>query len=910
TKIKSEEEASPIPLWKQTGSGDILQAVLKKEEAARNGLEFLNALQKNLRLQVKQMPSAQPRLEQIGTTGAGKTTLINALLEHENLLPTSHERACTAVAIEVAYNYNTSEDKVFRGEIVFVTRDEFKTELEQLFADFREQDSSNEDDDIEENDLEREIRIAESVDKLKHIYPQINTMEKLKNSSVEELLQDAVVRDIIGTTKEIHGRDKEAFAEILSQYTESNEYYKKTSALWPLVKIVRVFVKSDILKDGIVLVDLPGSMDNNAARSAVAEKYQRELSVACIVSPASRAAQDLLQKYTKRNLQLDGRYDAGMLCFILSQTDREFDYPHYIKQHVNLKDSLKTSHRNLELYLGDLRRQISDIRLYLGDILPVKPGRKRKIPEFQYKSSQEAREHLAQIENLLDATETEQKNEASELLAIQNRIDSNTKAWWFSESRIHKACIDNRNELSALAIKNDYEATLKEIGKESAVPLQVFGVAAATYLKYITNRLYRSKGFPNIQDTQIGSLRDWLISTTLNDRQQYAQAFLDDIEQFLYALKPWIADTLGDALLTADQRALWSSAIEQRVDELIKDFSQLSLKFFNCIEEQIQSELYPKLKQAQVSAGAIARRTAARWTQYMTWSTHRAVNHRHGTWTDSKRREHKWNHDLAHDFTGPFIADWDRILFNQIPTELDKFVIEGDDLIAKFAGTVAFEDFDNVARDGVYLLKEHILRTQRLLRDEIDKEKDQVKAVIRKAHRLAVPSIMDFLAPMYQECAAEGGTGHYKRNRETHQKYMREGTKIHEAGRLAIQNSLDKLISNFDSRLQSRYHAVLKDIQYGINDFFENNSTQGHRISNRRAVSKIKVRLRDDIQPLIDKLEKDWSTELPIAAPKKHCFMEDDEEEEDFQYSDTGSLNGTDWGSDKDFEPCPKLSIC
>lgn len=225
----------------------------------------------------------------LGVTGAGKTSLINALLGFEYLLPTSDERACTSVAIEVAYNHNESAGKLFRGEIVFVTKDELERELEQLFTDIREQDSAGEDDDIEDEHIEREKRIAESLDKLKCIYPGMNTVAKLKKSTMTELLNHPSIQNIVGTTREIFKDDKDSFARILQEYTESSEYKGKTGALWPLVKTVKVFVKAEILKEGIIFVDLPGSMDTNVARAVAAEKYQQELSVTCVVSPAIRA---------------------------------------------------------------------------------------------------------------------------------------------------------------------------------------------------------------------------------------------------------------------------------------------------------------------------------------------------------------------------------------------------------------------------------------------------------------------------------------------------------------------------------------------------------------------------------------------------------------------------------------------
>lgn len=178
--------------------------------------------------------------------------------------------------------------------------------------------------------------------------------------------------------------------------------------------------------------------------------------------------------------------------------------------------------------------------------------------------------------------------------------------------------------------------------------------------------------------------------------------------------------------------------------------------------------------EAQRSAGLASRRTAATWTHGVGWSTHRKTNQRHGTWVDYRRREHKWNDDLyvlrvmdsfyvlltrcrAHDFTSTLLVTWNHVLFDRVPKELDEFVLKGADFISEFVSTVGHEDLDKVAPDGLELLKEHILRTPRLLKDEIEDEKNRVSTAIRASHRLAIPAIERFLIPMYEKCGAEKG---------------------------------------------------------------------------------------------------------------------------------------------------------
>lgn len=71
----------------------------------------------------------------VGDTGAGKSSLMNALVEHDSILPTSGEhsstlrqltraqgmRACTAVVVEISAN---TESASFEADVEFLSRAE------------------------------------------------------------------------------------------------------------------------------------------------------------------------------------------------------------------------------------------------------------------------------------------------------------------------------------------------------------------------------------------------------------------------------------------------------------------------------------------------------------------------------------------------------------------------------------------------------------------------------------------------------------------------------------------------------------------------------------------------------------------------------------------------------------------
>ena len=55
-----------------------------------------------------------------GKTGAGKSTLINAIVGEENLLPTGSDCACTSVMFKVEAN---NDSKKYEAEIEFIKKE-------------------------------------------------------------------------------------------------------------------------------------------------------------------------------------------------------------------------------------------------------------------------------------------------------------------------------------------------------------------------------------------------------------------------------------------------------------------------------------------------------------------------------------------------------------------------------------------------------------------------------------------------------------------------------------------------------------------------------------------------------------------------------------------------------------------
>ncbi|KAF5503099.1 Nuclear GTPase SLIP-GC [Colletotrichum fructicola] len=309
-----EEQQGPDPLeeWSTETSPEVL------EDGAKRGLDFLNHI-KNFFNAASSMPDTQApawlkaisdleaRSEAskaivgvVGNTGAGKSSVINALLDEERLLPTNCLRACTASPTEISYNKSDDPSELYRAEIEFISSEDWMKELKTLYTDIFD-DNGNVSRECTNPNTEVGIAYA----KIKSVYPS-KTNKMIAESSPEKLANESEVRRVLGSVKKLKSTTAKELYNGMQRYVDSkekNNHLKKDVPMeyWPLIKVVRISTKANALSTGAIIVDLPG-----------------------IVAPVNRAVDDktaksLLGDSFKRQLKYDGIYSA--VTFICSKTD-------------------------------------------------------------------------------------------------------------------------------------------------------------------------------------------------------------------------------------------------------------------------------------------------------------------------------------------------------------------------------------------------------------------------------------------------------------------------------------------------------------------------------------------------------------------------------------------------------------
>lgn len=144
----------------------------------------------------------------------GKSSIINALLDEERLVPTNCMRACTAVITEISYN---DQSVPYQAAIEFIDKADWAKELKILFDDLI--DSSTGRLNWESRDQDTDSGIAYA--KIKAVYPKL-TKEMMEQSSVESLLTHQNAR-VLGKTWNLSERNSTVFYKKLQNIIDSKE---------------------------------------------------------------------------------------------------------------------------------------------------------------------------------------------------------------------------------------------------------------------------------------------------------------------------------------------------------------------------------------------------------------------------------------------------------------------------------------------------------------------------------------------------------------------------------------------------------------------------------------------------------------------------------------------------------------
>jgi GTPase SAR1 family protein len=264
----------------------------------------------------------------LGDSGAGKSSLLNALLDAE-ILPSSSTEVCTAGITRVR-----SEDiDCNRISVIFSKRSEWNDEIHKIANDI--QGALSEVSAASEDSERSEIRnISGAVsrldqERLKAVYGRDSATRFFETGDTAELVEPAAIAEALDegervlTFSDSWSQVKSELKTLLTDKAEEGVY----GQLWPIVQDVLIEGRFEGLPSELELVDLPGVNDPNSAREKKTLNYlenARFLLVAytSIRPPTKEVSQVLRSRQLAKKLILSGREDS--ITFVATKSD-DFD---------------------------------------------------------------------------------------------------------------------------------------------------------------------------------------------------------------------------------------------------------------------------------------------------------------------------------------------------------------------------------------------------------------------------------------------------------------------------------------------------------------------------------------------------------------------------------------------------------
>lgn len=241
------------------------------------------------------------RIALVGTTGAGKSTFLNAVLEQE-LLPVGVMQPCTAFVTTVTH----SETSVYSLTVKFCTREEWQSDLQRIAAALRPGENDG------EAEGRREAkRVVEAARKrVQAVYGEVPESEAAWSGLLERALPEQV-EGVLDSGSIV----KQSFPDAKAMTAYLKSLVRGESPLWPLIKEVSIDGPYECLVGGLELVDLPGLNDPNEARVEVTREYLRTAPFVWVMFSMVRGLTDDIQRILGeerlfRQLVLSGTYDA------------------------------------------------------------------------------------------------------------------------------------------------------------------------------------------------------------------------------------------------------------------------------------------------------------------------------------------------------------------------------------------------------------------------------------------------------------------------------------------------------------------------------------------------------------------------------------------------------------------------
>ncbi|KAL2073412.1 hypothetical protein VTL71DRAFT_10736 [Oculimacula yallundae] len=803
----------------------------RKEQMVQIGVSFLSRLQALMEKDGWQYPECDAWAEQcmsmkamggkprtligvLGVTGAGKSSLLNALVREEELLPTNCMRACTAVVVEVSYNQSNDPQQAYAAEIEFCDAAEWIAEFEILRRDI--EDLMEEGSSASESDSE----LAIATSKLQAVYPGMELSELLAMSR-EDIVRDPKLAQILnGSSKILYCSTAKALLRSIKEYVDSSNRSSESDSpeYWPLVRLVKIFTKADILKDGLVLVDLPGVGDSNAARGKVAKGYLKNLNHIWIVADTNRAvsekvAENLLDTTLKEHLYMNESYDDKFVSFITTKTDN-----------INTSEVI----RSLDLQDTAMKEDIDREALLSAEHDDATRPPKRKLGDMIDESvgNKPDENRIA----ILDQ-ELYKLSAAIRLKCIQARNK-------YTRDRLRIQFMDGVMDLMREFTALDKMSSKSSVMDEAALHnltgnLNVFTISTKGFQKLLG--MFRREPpmpeFRTLEDTGIPDLENFAIWCTMEVREAASDKFLAELASRMPSIRYWAEEGQNEYRLSETQRDHLLRCLEEQTTIL----KQVEKRANTNMRQNLRRTLNLKLVQAcveaidagtsEISATAIAfSKTSGKIRTELAWGTWRAVVRRNGKFEkQNPKLTYDLNKRLTKPFMKPILSPWKILFRNKLPLHHRIYTSLVLEALSNFRLSFKCSIKETC---GVFPPLQRIMARVSADQDRVTSSVNsylKIRQTRAEEARENIPGyIRTSLQPFYTECMLIKGRGSLTRMKDLLRDFVEAHARsMFEQASYATISELKKvdkiLIREPSSEVQKILDSIIEDLRHIIN---------------------------------------------------------------------------------------------
>ncbi|KAJ3577400.1 hypothetical protein NPX13_g3162 [Xylaria arbuscula] len=827
-----------------------------------------------------------------GATGSGKTSLLNALLGYRELLPTNNEEAATAVQCKVSFNHDERPEYAFRCRVTFQSRETLEARLQQFFDDISTRDELRI---LDSGSIEDDEALHEIEGKLLPSREMIRIVFNLEDNEAENLGLDGVLSanpaalKLLGTVKTFNSSDAKEISLAMKPYMDSTMGNHDSSngrfAAWPLIEEVELFMKSEILQNGVVLVDLPGLDDHIQSRVSVTKRASDQLAATLIVAPATRAADNstavsLMSKHQETGLMLDGKFHKKAFCICLSQIDQ-----------IEREAALRKPDAKADTYLQKLLAEEQAEKHALGETRKLKRKHRREFRKAKRRGERFNIKDWEYLDPLSYQTAREvardQRDLQVKLTGLSKDISNSRRRLRELNSEITFLCIRARNQFIEGRIRRDFArrqaalvARTSNLQKTYDGEVMICPTSSTAFWE-CKDTVRRTAGFPTECYTGIPNLASWIRNATMQKREEHVDDLLSRLQaQYNTLLLIWPDEKhqLKNTLITGDsfQKDILQDALESMRPKLEALFSSLTK------DVKRKDPLKGKKGKILSTCPGMCTTTVKGWaykdpydntSPKMHWTTYQGCLRRSGgryaTRAARDPRHYHWMEDISNLMLTTILKDWNYLLNHDMPSLADD----------------AGQEIDGICREFIAKLRRSIEKVEPRLLPELDSQRHSIETIktnatrrvqqalgeisqrARLAHPRVVSNIQSRWEEPFQKALEITGLGSYKERQKHVLNFAQSNNKdMFRTAFNDLQGQLQTSVVELGYELKSISESTLGDLRRHLSVFHHRVLEPAEPAINSAAVAKRMRFMRRRVNNELEEWTTEWQSPVSIVT--------------------------------------------